>query len=140
MKLLYFLAVLVFLVLSACSSGSDKKSMTSIGGKWTCKIEKQYQCSRDGCTPRDPRMEIIMNFDEAKFSRCTLTGCDSYPFEFYEDLVRSLLVGKMDRARGAHFVVDSDGTNFVESVSQGASTNSSFGNCIAEVTTKKADK
>ena len=137
MKILYSLIAIVFLFLSACGGGSNEKSMATVGGKWKCKLEKQYQCSRDGCNPRDPRMDIIIDFDIAKFSRCTLTGCDSYAFEFYEDPSLLVLVGKMDRARGAHFVVDLDGTNFVESVSQGAWTNSSFGNCEQqEVMTK----
>jgi hypothetical protein len=137
MNLLYYFIVLVFLLLSACGGQSDEKSMTSIGGKWTCNIEKQYQCSRDGCNPRDPRIKIIIDFDNDKFSRCTLTACDSYVFESFEDPLLSVLIGKMDRARGAHFVVDIDGTNFVESVSQGAWTNSSFGNCEQEIMEEK---
>jgi hypothetical protein len=133
MKIVYFFIVSAFLVVSACGGKSDQKSMTSVGGKWTCNIEKQYQCTWDGCAPRDPRIEIIIDFDNNKFSRCTLTACDSYLFESYEDPLLSVLVGKMDRARGAHFVVDIDGTNFVESVSQGPWTTSSFGNCEPKI-------
>ena len=135
MKIQYFVTAFVFLLLSACGGNSDEKSMTSIGGKWTCEIEKQYQCSRDGCNSRDPRIKIIIDFETGKFSRCTLTACDAYDFQSHEDLLLSVLVGKMDRARGAHFVVDIDGTNFVESVSQGAWTNSSFGNCLSDTET-----
>jgi hypothetical protein len=133
MKTLYAFSVLFFLVVSACSRESDKESMASVGGRWTCNIEKQYDCTRDGCVPRNPRIVIVIDFDKGKFSRCTGSVCDSYLFQVYEDPLVSVLVGKMDRARGAHFSVDKDGTNFVESVSQGAWTKSSFGNCEPEI-------
>ena len=136
MKILYSFVVFVFLVVSACSSGSDEESMARVGGRWACKIEKQYQCTQDGCTSRTPRVAIIIDFDNGKFDRCTGSACDSYSFQFHEDLLLSVLVGKMEMARGAHFVVDNDGTNFVESVSRGAWTNNLFGTCTPEITTE----
>ena len=84
------------------------------------------------CESRRTRAEIKLDFDNGEYSRCEGTLCDTFPVNFREDRVLSLLVGRMERARGAHFVVDDDGTNFIESVTQSASTTSSFGNCVPE--------
>ena len=136
MKLLYSFTALVVLVVSACGGEADQESMAGLGGRWICNIEKQYECTRDGCVSRKSSVKIIIDFETGKFSRCPGPICDSFPFQFYQDPLVSVLVGKMDRARGAHFSVDNDGTNFVESVSQSAGTKSSFGNCKPEETTK----
>lgn len=137
--------ILIVLCLSACGGEPDEELMLSVGGRWACEIEKQYECTREGCTQRDRPPKIIVDFDAGEVSRCMARGCDAHPFKFQEDPLLSVLVGKIDRARGAYFVVDSDGTNFVESVSQGAWTISSFGNCEPETATsetppKKAEK
>ena len=136
MKILYSFTMLLFLVLSACGRESGEESQADVDGQWACTIEKQYECTRDGCVPRERPPKIVIDFDKGQFSRCTGLDCDAYPFKIFEDPLLSVWVGKIERARGAYFVVDSDGSNFVESVSQGAWTISSFGSCEAEIVTK----
>lgn len=138
MKILFPFIIPVLLLLTACGGEPEEEFMANVGGRWECAIEKQYECTRDGCTQRTRPERIVVDFDGGQVDRCSARGCNSHPFKFYEDPLLSVLIGKMDRARGAYFVVDNDGTNFVESVSQGAWTISSFGTCAPEETT--ADK
>lgn len=130
MKLQFAVTVAVLLFLSACGGEPEEEFMADVGGQWGCDIEKQYECTRDGCAQRERPERIVIDFDGGEVGRCSARGCDSHPFKFYEDPLLKVLIGKMDRARGAYFVVDNDGTNFVESVSQGAWTISSFGTCV----------
>lgn len=104
------------------------KSMEHRSTVWRCRVTKQFACTPDGCNPREPDLEIWIDFGKNIYKRCLGSNCDSYKFKSKQWGIYSIF--NFEREGGAYFMAVNDGSEFTESITQGVWTLSGFGKCV----------
>lgn len=121
-------------ILSICppniNVAHSKEALFFQKSSWTCNVSVHQACTPEECTKRETKPIIKIDFNRNEYQRCFVGKCDIYEMTTKAWGMYSII--EFNRGGGSYFMVTNDGSEFVESITQGIWTLSSFGQCKSE--------
>lgn len=95
-----------------------------------CYPLEKYFCERGaGCKTIPPLTWVVVDFTANTYSRCDRNGCDTYSVEVSKS---GMFLVAVHVQSGSVIKISADHTKFIEVVTLGTSSYTSFGNCKSD--------